>query len=105
MKLRVSLAVAFAALAAVGHAAAQTYPGIAYGSSKKAAPSFSRAPSPSSVPGFPAPPKPPSPPPTPTFKPYEPYKAGSVYAAPKPATGGARDCELSVYVNACGRRR
>jgi hypothetical protein len=42
--------------------------------------------------------------PSPGFKPYEPYKGSSVYATPKPAAGGAKDCELSVYVNACGRR-
>lgn len=42
--------------------------------------------------------------PTP-FKPYEPPKYGSPYGAMPAAPHGAKDCELSVYVNACGHRR
>ena len=62
-----------------------------------------------SWPALPASPKPaaasaPSLSPSSGFKPYEPYKGSSVYAAPKPASGGAKDCQLSVYVNACGKR-
>jgi hypothetical protein len=42
------------------------------------------------------------------FKPYEPFRGGSVYSQPRRTyggTSGAKDCELSVYVNACGSRR
>jgi hypothetical protein len=39
------------------------------------------------------------------FKPYEPFKPGSVYAAPKSPSYGAKPCETSVYVNACDKRR
>ncbi|HZZ34416.1 MAG TPA: hypothetical protein VFE03_01730 [Caulobacteraceae bacterium] len=38
------------------------------------------------------------------FKPYEPYRPSSVYAQPRPAARGAKPCETSVYVNACGSR-
>jgi hypothetical protein len=57
--------------------------------------------------GAPAPPRAPTVPATPSpggFKPYEPYKGSSVYSAPKPASSGAKPCETSVYVNACGKR-
>ena len=71
--------------------------------------SFKKAPATPTWPALPGQPKPaPSlvapPAPTPGFKPYEPYKGSSVYAAPKPASGGAKDCQLSVYVNACAKR-
>lgn len=41
----------------------------------------------------------------PTFKPYEPYRTRSVYGSPSAAPAGAKPCETSVYVNACGRNR
>lgn len=45
----------------------------------------------------------PEPPKAPGFEPYKPFTGGSVYA--RPPSSGAKDCELSVYTNACGRRR
>lgn len=39
------------------------------------------------------------------FKPFEGFKGGSVYQSPKPAGTGARPCETSVYLNACGKGR
>jgi hypothetical protein len=42
----------------------------------------------------------------PEAQPFKPYKPKSVYSHPSGygAAHGAKDCELSVYVNACGRR-
>jgi hypothetical protein len=37
------------------------------------------------------------------FKPYETPKYGSPYASPPAAAHGARNCELSVFANACGK--
>jgi hypothetical protein len=41
------------------------------------------------------------------FKPYKPFQGASVYSQPRGygAPSGARPCETSVYVNACGNRR
>lgn len=41
----------------------------------------------------------------PAFKPYQPYSGSSVYGAPRSPSTGAKPCETSVYVNACGSRR
>lgn len=45
------------------------------------------------------------PPSSPGFKPYEGYEGSSVYSAPKSPSFGAKPCETSVYVNACGKAR
>lgn len=41
------------------------------------------------------------------FEPYKPYTGGSVYSSPSTSGGasGAKDCERSVYTNACAKRR
>ena len=41
----------------------------------------------------------------PSFKPYQGYKGGSVYSSKPPPASGAKPCETSVYVNACGKAR
>lgn len=59
-----------------------------------------RGPTTSKIYGAPEPPKPE------TFKPYKPYTGGSVYSQPsRQRPPGARPCETSVYVNACGEGR
>ncbi len=37
------------------------------------------------------------------FEPYKPPTAGSTYGRPPGSASGAKPCETSVYVNACGR--
>ncbi|HKP79396.1 MAG TPA: hypothetical protein VJU34_09760 [Phenylobacterium sp.] len=65
-----------------------------YGSSDDGAPASRYKPK---IYGAPEPPK------APGFEPYKPFKAGSVYGRPSGAGGvsGAKDCERSVYINAC----
>lgn len=59
-----------------------------------------RGPTTSKIYGAPEPPKPE------TFKPYKPYTGGSVYSQPsRQRPAGAKPCETSVYVNACGDGR
>ena len=41
----------------------------------------------------------------PSFKPYQGYKGGSVYSSKPPPASGAKPCETSVYMNACGKAR
>lgn len=48
----------------------------------------------------------PEPPKARGFEPYKPFTGSSVYSRPagSGAASGARDCERSVYTNACPRR-
>ena len=101
--MNLQLAIFGAALAVAGTAVAGDYGTFAPNSSRpKPLPSY-QAPS-LTPPTAPKRPAAPSPPDSGGFKPYEPYQGSSVYSRPKPATSGAKPCELSVYTNACGKR-
>jgi hypothetical protein len=98
MKLHLTLLVAFAL---AGPAVAGDYGTFSPGSAPKQLPGYH--PPNLSPPSAPRPPASPSLPTPGGFKPYEPFKGSSVYTQPKPATSGAKPCERSVYVNACGK--
>ena len=101
--MKLQLTIFALAVAAAGSAAAGGYGTFAPNQSRpKPLPAY-QAP-PLVAPVAPRPAAAPSQPASGGFKPYQPYKGSSVYSQPKPAASGAKPCELSVYVNACGKR-
>jgi hypothetical protein len=99
--MRLQLTMLAAAALAAGPAAAQGYGTFSPGGHKP--PSYGGYHP--ALPAAPAAPKPRATPRPTEPKPYKPPSYTSVYSAPKSAPRGAKDCELSVFVNACGKKR